>query len=505
MKEFISRAYRLAKAERQKHESEMSEAYLYTKPNRDIYKSESDTVDRRKIFDSTAPDGVQNLVSTILNLLIPQNQQWATLSVREDLKERVAMDIKMQLDMANRTVFKTLRDSNFYLASSEALTDAVVAGVGCLGTYEDDKGINFVAIPSYQLYFLDNHKGEVDCVFRDHSLTGTYLLENYKNKLSDSMREACSKDPFKYHKVLESCFRMPNDKNFTYTVQLAEQGDILEKTSMPVQMFTVFRFDKTIGDCWGSSPVRMALPHIRVINEAQMLFMQAAAYLSLGAWQVSSDTAVNFGNMKLRPGDVVTVDQPLQAIPFPGNVNITEATIDNHRRQIQRMLFNDVILPADKPTYQTAAEVQIRQAEFYRRLGPYGLRLEQEFLRPLVGNLITRLQMRGEIQQFQIGSDLLELVVNSAVKRGIALTEITRDLQILQQVSALGPNALLNVDMQKLARKILRDGDMSPEVLKSEMEVQEAIEQQNQQQQQQQLLGLAQQLQAQNDQTPTAA
>ena len=169
------------------------------------------------------------------------------------------------------------------------------------------------------------------------------------------------------------------------------------------------------------------------------------------------------------------------------------------------MLFNDVILPADKPTYQTAAEVQIRQAEFYRRLGPYGLRLEQEFLRPLVGNLITRLQMRGEIQQFQIGSELLELVVNSAVKRGIALTEITRDLQILQQVSALGPNALLNVDMQKLARKILRDGDMSPEVIKSEMEVQEAIEQQNQQQQQQQLLGLAQQLQEQNTQTPTAA
>ena len=113
--------------------------------------------------------------------------------------------------------------------------------------------------------------------------------------------------------------------------------------------------------------------------------------------------------------------------------------------------------------------------------------------------------MRGDIQQFQIGSDLLELVVNSAVKRGIALTEITRDLQILQQVSALGPNALLNVDMQKLARKILRDGDMSPEVIKSEMQVQEAIEQQNQQQQQQQLLGLAQQLQEQNSQTPTAA
>jgi len=504
MKDFIARAYRLAKTERERNESEMSEAYLYTKPNRDIYRKDSDTTDRSKIFDSTAPDGVQNLVSTILNLLIPQNQQWATLSVREDLKETVAMDIKMQLDRANRTVFKTLRDSNFYLASSEALTDSVIAGVGCLGTYED-KNISFIAIPSNQLYFLDNHKNEVDTVFRDHALPGNYLLENYGPKLSESMRQACNKDPFKTHKVLESCFRLPNEKEYTYVVQVGQEGDIMEQRKMPVQMFTVFRFDKTVGDIYGSSPVRMALPHIRVINEAQMLFMQAAAYLSLGAWQVSSDTAVNFGNMKLRPGDVITVDQPLQAVPFAGNTNITEATIQDHRRQIQRMLFNDVILPADKPTYQTAAEVQIRQAEFYRRLGPYGLRLEQEFLRPLISNLITRLQMRGEIEPFQIGSEALELVVNSAVKRGIALTEITRDLQILQQVSALGPNALLNVDLQKLARKILRDGDMSPEVIKSERTVNDEIEQQAQAQQQQQLLMLAQQMQAQNTQTPTAS
>ena len=104
----------------------------------------------------------------------------------------------------------------------------------------------------------------------------------------------------------------------------------------------------------------------------------------------------------------------------------------------------------------------------------------------------------------QIASEFLELVVNSAVKRGIALTEITRDLQILQQVSALGPNAILNVDLQKMARKILRDGDMSPEVIKSEMQVQEEIDQQSQQQQGQQLAMLAQQMQDQSAQTPTA-
>ena len=110
MEQFIAKAYKLAKNAREIHEDEISEAYKYTRPNRDIYRADNNKTDRTKIYDSTAVDGVQNLVSTILNLLIPQSSQWATLSVREDIKERVASDVKKALDVANRTVFKTIKD-----------------------------------------------------------------------------------------------------------------------------------------------------------------------------------------------------------------------------------------------------------------------------------------------------------------------------------------------------------------------------------------------------------
>ena len=73
--------------------------------------------------------------------------------------------------------------------------------------------------------------------------------------------------------------------------------------------------------------------------------------------------------------------------------------------------------------------------------------------------------------------------MNSAVKRGIALSEIQRDLQLLQVVSQLGNEAVMNIDTTKLARKILRDGDMSPEVLRSENDVNEMKENMLQQQQ----------------------
>ena len=154
--DIIKQTFKLAKAARETHEDEISEAYKFTRPNRDIWRNRESHTDRTKIYDSTAPDSVQNLVSTILNLLIPQNQQWATLSVREDVKEEVASDIKRLLDKANRTVFKTIRDSNFYIAASESLTDAIISGCGAIGMYETETEIEFIGIPTYQLYFLDD-------------------------------------------------------------------------------------------------------------------------------------------------------------------------------------------------------------------------------------------------------------------------------------------------------------------------------------------------------------
>lgn len=480
--DIIQQTFKLAKAAREKHEDEISEAYKFTRPNRDIWRNREAQTDRTKIYDSTAPDSVQNLVSTILNLLIPQNQQWATLSVREDVKEEVASDLKRLLDKANRTVFKTIRDSNFYIAASESLTDAIISGVGAIGMYETDTEIEFIGIPTYQLYFLDNYKGDVDCVFREHSATAQYLSENYSNIPAD-IKDIATKAPQTMIPIVENCMRHTGDTEFTYTVMIGKSMSPVYQKKMKTQMFVVFRFGRTIGEVWGESPTRMALPYIRTINEATMLQLQAASYASLGAWQVNSETAVNFANVRLKAGDVITVDQPLQPIPFAGNFTITDATIQDHRAQIRRMMFNDVILPPEGSPTMTATEIQIRQAEFYRRLGTYGLRLEQEFLRPIIFNLVKRLQMRGAVPEFVTDNTAFEIVVNSAVKRGIALSEIQRDLQLLQVVSQLGAEATMNIDTTKLARKILRDGDMSPEVLRSETEVEEMAQQLQQQQQ----------------------
>ena len=492
---YIKNLLNKAKAARAKHEDEISEAYSLTFPHRDIWHNYEGSVDRTKLYDMTAVDGVQNLVSTVLSLLIPQNQQWAYIDVRSEVKSKIAPDIRRMLDVANRTVFNVLKDSNFYVAAGESLNDCVISGTGaiCVMNPQSGNGMDFMSIPTSQLYFLANYKDDIDVVFREHELSAQSIFERYGDQRPDLL-EVAQKDPEKKIPVLEAVYREVGERDFCYKVYVGKGMDLVSKEFIPVNPFIIFRFNKVIGQVWGEGPVRSALPHIRTVNEMQKMMLQTASWTSQGLWQVNSDTTVNFSNMKLQPGEVITVDQPLQPVPFPGNFQISQQTIFEHQSAIRRHLYNDAMLPAGESKYMTATEIQARQAEFYRRTAPFGLRLESEFLRPLIKTLVTKLQMRGMVPDFVLDNNAFELVVNSAVKKGIAMTEINRDMQLLGMVSQLGPEAMAAVDTAKFARKILTDGDMSPDVIRSEQEIAEMQEQMRQQQQQQQLNQIAQQV-----------
>jgi hypothetical protein len=496
-----------AKAARSKHEDEISEAYQYTYPNRDVWRTYEGTTDRTKLFDATASDSVQNLLSTILTLLIPQNQQWGYIGVRDDKKDTVGADIRRVLDNSNKMLFKTIRESSFYVSTSEALLDAIVGGTGCLAIYNNPTGFDFVSVPTSQLYFLTDYKDNVDTVFREHYLDAQYLFETY-GEFDGEIAQMAHKAPETKIPVLESVCRLTGDKQLTYRTYVTKNNVLVDEQPVVANPFIVFRFAKTLGETWGESLVRAALPHIRTVNEVAKLILTQASWAGLGAFQTSSDTTVNYSNMKLEPGNVITVDQPLQPIPFPGNFSLTNATLEDQRQAIRTMLLNDSMAPFQTPTYMTATEIQLRQNEFFRRMGPYGLRLENEFLKPLLRTLVKKLQNRGLIPEYvREDGETFEIIVNSAVKKGMAQAEITRDLQLVQAVSSLGGQALQLIDMQKLARKILRDGDASPEIIRTARELEQLAEQQEQQQlfnQTAQIINeqLQQQSQPQPGQTP---
>ena len=94
-------------------------------------------------------------------------------------------------------------------------------------------------------------------------------------------------------------------------------------------------------------------------------------------------------------------------------------------------------------------------------------------------------------------------MVNSAVRKGTAMQNITRDLQLLQMIAQLGPDAMMQVDVAKLARNILREGDMSPDVIRDLREVEQMKQQMQQQQQLQGMAQISNEQQPPTDETQT--
>ena len=96
--------------------------------------------------------------------------------------------------------------------------------------------------------------------------------------MPDTIKKAATEAPQTMIPITENCMRATGDEDFTYTVMVGKELVPIFQKKMKTQMFVVFRFGRTIGEVWGESPTRMALPYIRTINEATMLQMQAASF-----------------------------------------------------------------------------------------------------------------------------------------------------------------------------------------------------------------------------------
>jgi hypothetical protein len=180
----IKESYETARKRKHHIEQEINDAYAYTFPQVSPEKIKGEKPDRSLIFDGTAPNAVNTLVSNLITFLIPHNSRWAEITVRESVMEQgVAGEQVLQLEQENKRMWEIIHDSNFYVAAAEAITDCVVSGVGCMAVELNAKsnGVTYVSVPIGQLYILENGSGVVDTVYRTHTLPARVICYNYAN------------------------------------------------------------------------------------------------------------------------------------------------------------------------------------------------------------------------------------------------------------------------------------------------------------------------------------
>jgi hypothetical protein len=166
-------------------------------------------------------------------------------------------------------------------------------------------------------------------------------------------------------------------------------------------------------------------------------------------------------------------------------------------------------LQQNKNTYKTATEILAEQEMFLASIGAPARRLQDEALKPIATQIVSRLSDRGDIPKLtkehiaivrelgfdvETAEDIFEVEVNAAVKQVINQQQAQQDLMAYAQaIQVLPEEVSMRVNKDKFAIKLLRGFGFSDELTNSDEEVEEMKAQLAQLQQAQQAMSMAQQ------------
>ena len=427
--EYYTRRYKTARSKADLWMALLEACYHYTVPSRNLYYWTSQYQGAQKnarVYDTTPVAGVRNFVAKIQSALTPPQQNWAMLVAGSEVPEDFKEEVNNALQQRTQIIFDALRHSNFDLAIGECYYDLAV-GTACLICNDggsDDKPLHFYSVPLARLAPEESYSGLLDSCWRwwDEIRISDIVALWPKAKLTPTMEALYKEDPSATIKLLtEGCilsnqkYRV-NGKKYTYVV-LFEDAILLEE-GFDYNPFLVFRWSKINNEVMGRGPVIDALPAILTLNELARLELTSANLNVTKPIMAASDGVFNPWTFKLEPNTIIPVAMspngnfPLQPMPDTANPQFMQFTSNDLRMQINKLLYADPLQAPDTPT-RTATETALRQRNLLEEIGPTFTRLQQEYLSPLMDNIIYLLSKRGLLEDIQINGKKIQIKYQS--------------------------------------------------------------------------------------------
>lgn len=363
-------------------------------------------------FDATAAFAVQRFSSVMESLATPQSSIWHKL---------VATDKTIKRNRAARMYFDDLNDAVFahryrYGANFVGNSQQVYLGLGAYGNGvlfvdqpEDVKGLRYRSIHLGEAYFVENHAGIVDTLYRSFFLTARQIVQKYGMSAPEPIRKAAeqSQQSEQKYEVL-ICVYPREDYN---PIRVDAQGmkfaslhiavndqSVMRESGYNTFPFAITRYTQAPGEVYGRGPTQFVLPSIKTLNQQKHDVLKQG-HRVLDPVLLSHDDG-NLGSFSLKsgalnPGGLNKDGKRLVDVLPTGNLVVGEKMMD-----LEKVIINDAYLITlfqiliDTPQ-MTATEVLERAREKGMLLAPTAGRLQAEFLGPLVEREIDLLARQG--------------------------------------------------------------------------------------------------------------
>jgi len=365
------------------------------------------------MYDATAALGLQRFQSVIESLATPFGQMWHRLAPEEE-SLRKDRSVKLYMEQLVKLLFRfRYRPKAGFVAQSQKTYNSYGAyGNGMLFVDANDArdGLRYRNLFLGQTFFIENHAGVVDTMYRLYQLTPRQIIQEF----------GTGQLPQSIYKLAESENTMETEYDILHVIvpKADYDPDGIGPESMPFDSVSIFcqeqamlrqggyhtfpmplcRYTQYSGEDYGRGPAQLVLPSIKLLNEQKKTVIKQG-HRVLDPVLLAHDDGI-IGTFSLRsgainPGGVSAEGKPLvHALPT-GNIAVGEKMMDMEKDTINDAFLITLFQILTENPRMTATEVLERTREKGMLIAPTAGRLQAEFLGPLVEREIDVLAMLG--------------------------------------------------------------------------------------------------------------
>lgn len=465
------------------------------------------------IYDSTAGVALGRFAAILDSLLTPRNQTWHSLAASDPALQK-DRQCTLWFEQVNRILFNFRYAPKANFASQNQQNYLSLGAFGNCAMFVDDlasePGIRYKSVHLSETYFVENHQGIVDEVWRYFGMTARQVMQKWgakaQDKIPDGILTAAKVNPeqmfFFIHTVrprAEPDYKRVDYKGMPFeSIYVSELGHVvMEEGGFRSFPYAVSRYEQASNETYGRSPAMDVLPAVKTLNEEKKTMLKQGHRVVDPVLLAHDDGVLDSFSLKpgaINPGGVSADGRALvQALPV-GNIAAGKELMDDERAIINDAFLVNIFQILTETPQMTATEIMERVKEKGILLAPTIGRQQSEYLGPMIEreiDILMRQRLLPPMPQILIeAKGEYKITYNSPLTRAQRAEEasglmrtIESALQVVQVTQDPSPLDFFDWDtiipeisaIQGVPAKWMRD-----------MKAVQAMRQQRQEQQQQQ-------------------
>ena len=354
----------------------------------------------QRMFDVTAGGALNKFAAAMESMLTPRSSKWHRVKPSDPdlLKSR---DVAKWFDTVNDKLwnYRYAPMANYASNQHEAYIQTGAFGTSSLFVDElDGGGIRYRVINLGELFFMENHQGIIDKVFRRFKMTARQAAQKWGyDELPEVLQGHAKNNPEQESWFVHVVCPRTDDwepfslgkkgKRFASYYIHKDTKTLLSEGGYNSMPYTVARYMVAPGESYGRSPAMSVLPSIKVINEMKKTILKQG-HRVVDPVLLAHDDGIMAG-FTLKPGAVnygavnAAGQRMVQALET-GRLDIGKDLMDDERVAINDAFLVTLFQILVETPQMTATEVLERAREKGALLNPTMGRYQSEGLGPMI-------------------------------------------------------------------------------------------------------------------------